>query len=70
MTEGAVTSWAKEIGARVEKGEVLLTVETDKVDMEVESPAAGYLSDILVEIGQTVPVGTVIAKVSDQPPSQ
>ncbi len=68
MTEGTVTSWNKQIGGQVEKGEMLFTVETDKVEMEVESASSGYLAEILVELGQTVPVGTVIAKLSDQPP--
>lgn len=65
MTEGTVTSWSKAQGEIVEKGETLLTVETDKVEMEVESVAAGYLSEILVPVGQTVPVGTVIAHLSE-----
>ena len=69
MTEGTVTSWSKALGEFVGKGETLLTVETDKVEMEVESAAAGYLSEIVVPVGQTVPVGTVIGRLSENPQS-
>ncbi len=65
MTEGSVTAWLKKPGEKVEKGEPLFTVETDKVEMEVESTATGYLNEVLVEAGQIVPVGTVIARVGD-----
>jgi pyruvate dehydrogenase E2 component (dihydrolipoamide acetyltransferase) len=70
MTEGSVTTWLKQTGERVEKGEALFTVETDKVEMEVESTASGYLRSILVPAGQAVKVGTAIALItagSDDP---
>jgi pyruvate dehydrogenase E2 component (dihydrolipoamide acetyltransferase) len=67
MTEGAVTTWLKQPGERVQKGEVLFTVETDKVEMEVESTATGYLQSVLVGVGEMVKVGTVIAKVGETP---
>jgi pyruvate dehydrogenase E2 component (dihydrolipoamide acetyltransferase) len=66
MTEGSVNAWVKQPGERVEKGEMLFTVSTDKVEMEVESTGSGFLNTI-VELGQTVPVGTVIAVLTDQP---
>lgn len=68
MTEGSVTSWLKQPGDRVEKGEIIFTVETDKVEMEVESFGRGYLDRILILPEQVVPVGTVIATLSDSPP--
>jgi pyruvate dehydrogenase E2 component (dihydrolipoamide acetyltransferase) len=68
MTEGAVTSWLKHPGDRVEKGDLVFTVQTDKVEMEVESFGQGYLERILVAPEQVVAVGTVIATLSDQPP--
>lgn len=68
MTEGSVTSWLKKPGDRVEKGEIVFTVETDKVEMEVESFGRGYLDRILIKPEQVVPVGTVIATLSDDPP--
>lgn len=61
MTEGTVSEWHKQPGDAVKKGEFLFTVSTDKADMEVESVAEGVLSDVMVEVGKTVPVGTVIA---------
>jgi len=63
MTEGSVVRWLKQPGERIEKGEPLFEVETDKVTMEVESPAEGLVSEILLEPGKTVPVGTVIAAI-------
>jgi pyruvate dehydrogenase E2 component (dihydrolipoamide acetyltransferase) len=68
MTEGAVTTWLKNPGDRVEKGDLIFTVQTDKVEMEVESFGRGYLDRILVAPEQVVPVGTVIATLSDYAP--
>jgi pyruvate dehydrogenase E2 component (dihydrolipoamide acetyltransferase) len=65
MTEGSVTTWLKKPGDPVQKGEMLFTVETDKVEMEVEATRSGYLHSIFVEPGKVVPVGTVIASLSD-----
>jgi pyruvate dehydrogenase E2 component (dihydrolipoamide acetyltransferase) len=67
MTEGSVTTWLKQPGEPIQKGEALFTVETDKVEMEVESTASGYLQSVLVSVGQMVKVGTVIAKVGETP---
>ncbi|MFN0171331.1 MAG: dihydrolipoamide acetyltransferase family protein [Bryobacteraceae bacterium] len=61
MTEGSVTQWLKNIGDRVEKGDLLFLVQTDKVEMEVESLGSGFLARILVPPGEVVPVGTPIA---------
>lgn len=63
MTEGAVVAWLKKVGDSVEKGEMLFVVETDKVEMEIESPGSGKLAEIGVEVGQMVPVGSVIARI-------
>lgn len=67
MEEGSVVSWRKGVGERVEKGEVLFTVETDKTEMEVESDESGYLSSIRVKLGEKVPVGALIAVLEDNP---
>jgi len=56
-----VVEWLKREGERVEKGEPLLTVETDKVTVEVESPASGVLAGVRAVPGQVVPVTEVIA---------
>jgi pyruvate dehydrogenase E2 component (dihydrolipoamide acetyltransferase) len=67
MEEGSVTSWLKNPGDFIEKGDTLFTVETDKVEMEVESMGKGYLGKIQVELGQKVPVGTLLAMLNDAP---
>ncbi|PQJ34404.1 2-oxoglutarate dehydrogenase, E2 component, dihydrolipoamide succinyltransferase [Salinibacter sp. 10B] len=61
ITEGTVIAWYKEIGDEIDVDETLLEIGTDKVDTEVPSPAAGVLKERLVEEGETVEVGTVIA---------
>jgi pyruvate dehydrogenase E2 component (dihydrolipoamide acetyltransferase) len=58
---GQVIEWLKKEGEWVEKGEALLSIETDKVTVEVESPASGFLAGIQAQAGETVPVSTVIA---------
>ena len=59
--ESTVSEWLKKEGDHVEKGEMLLKVETDKTVLEVESDTSGILKKILVEAGETVPVQTPIA---------
>ena len=61
ITEGTVITWHKKPGDEVEPDETLLEIGTDKVDTEVPSPAGGVLQEILVQEGETVDVGTVIA---------
>ena len=63
MEEGTLNVWRKREGERINKGDVLLEVETDKADMEFEAYMSGTLAKILVEAGATVPVGTPIAVV-------
>ena len=63
MEEGVVLSWKKQEGEAVEKGEIILEIETDKAVAEVESPAAGILKKILVPEGETVPVNTPLAAI-------
>ncbi|MGQ9516940.1 MAG: dihydrolipoamide acetyltransferase family protein [Anaerolineae bacterium] len=66
MTEAKLVKWHKDEGSRVEKGEPLFTLESEKSVLEIESPASGYVH-ILVPAGQVVPVKTPIAVVSPQP---
>ncbi|MEM9706935.1 MAG: dihydrolipoamide acetyltransferase family protein [Pseudomonadota bacterium] len=61
VDEGTVGPWRKKEGDSVAADEVLLEVETDKVSMEIPAPKAGRLSQILVQSGETVSVGTVLA---------
>jgi pyruvate dehydrogenase E2 component (dihydrolipoamide acetyltransferase) len=63
VTEGTITQWFKKVGEAVAEDEPLFEVSTDKVDTEVPSPLAGVLTEIRVEEGDTVDVGTVIAVV-------
>jgi pyruvate dehydrogenase E2 component (dihydrolipoamide acetyltransferase) len=65
MTEGKIVSWVKSPGDKVEKGETVVVVESDKADMDVESFYEGYLTTIVVPAGETAPVGAVIALVAE-----
>ncbi len=62
---GLIVSWFKSPGDAVKSGDALFEVETDKATMEVEAPADGYLTDVQAEAGAEVPVGNVIALISD-----
>ena len=61
MEEGTITKWFKKEGDKVEKGEPLLEVMTDKANMEVESPVSGVLRKIIAKADQTVPIMDMIA---------
>jgi pyruvate dehydrogenase E2 component (dihydrolipoamide acetyltransferase) len=61
VSEGTITKWLKQQGEQVEADEPLLEISTDKVDTEVPSPGSGVLSEILVQEGETVDVGTKLA---------
>ncbi len=63
MEEGTVISWEVEVGDRIEVGDVIGVVETEKVEVDLESPVAGTISGILVAEGETVEVGAVLAMV-------
>ncbi len=65
VTEGTITRWFKAVGESVAEDEPLFEVSTDKVDTEVPAPAAGVLSEIRVQEGDTVDVGTVLAVLGD-----
>ena len=65
MTEGKIVSWAKSPGDKVEKGETVLVVESDKADMDVESFHNGYLATILVQEGEQAPVGSAIGLLAE-----
>lgn len=65
MDEGRVIAWHKREGDRVEKGEILFEVETDKANMEIEAPASGIVRRILVPVDVMVPVTTLIALLAD-----
>jgi 2-oxoglutarate dehydrogenase E2 component (dihydrolipoamide succinyltransferase) len=68
VTEGTITKWFKQVGDQIAEDEVLFEVSTDKVDSEVPSPVAGYVTEIRVPEGETVDVGAVLAVIGDGPP--
>jgi pyruvate dehydrogenase E2 component (dihydrolipoamide acetyltransferase) len=78
VSEGTITKWSKNVGDTIEADETLLEISTDKVDTEVPSPASGVVTEILVQEGETVEVGTVLARIggeagqapAPEPPSQ
>ena len=64
VTEAVIERWLKQVGDRIEKYEPLAEVVTDKVSMEMPSPVDGVLTGILVDEGQTVPMGAEIAEIA------
>ncbi|HEY9500407.1 MAG TPA: 2-oxoglutarate dehydrogenase, E2 component, dihydrolipoamide succinyltransferase [Pyrinomonadaceae bacterium] len=61
IAEGTITKWLKKLGERVERDEPLFEISTDKVDAEIPSPAAGTLTEVRFNEGDTVEVNTVVA---------
>src|SRR6266566_937542 len=61
VTEGTIGKWLKQPGDKVNKYDLLVEVQTDKVNTEIPSPIAGTLKEVKVEEGQTVPIGTLLA---------
>ncbi len=64
VAEGTVVEWKKRPGDWVEADEAICEVSTDKIDIEVPSPAAGRVTEVLVEVDTTVDVGTVLARIA------
>ena len=65
MTEGTLISWNVSVGDEIEIGDVIAEIETDKASMEMEAFDEGVLTEILVEAGQKVPVGTTLATLAE-----
>ncbi|WP_310424736.1 dihydrolipoamide acetyltransferase family protein [Chamaesiphon sp. VAR_48_metabat_135_sub] len=65
MTEGKIVSWQKSPGEKVEKGEIVVVVESDKADMDVETFYSGFIATIIVQAGESAPVGSAIALVAE-----
>ncbi|HWI40441.1 MAG TPA: dihydrolipoamide acetyltransferase family protein [Verrucomicrobiae bacterium] len=66
MTEGKLVSWKKSTGERVERGDIIAEVETDKANMELEAFSSGTLLETRAKPGDTVAVGTVIALIGEE----
>jgi len=65
VTEGTLTSWSKKQGDMVQPGDVLFEIETDKSSMEIPATCTGVITEIFVAQGAVVPVGTVVAIISE-----
>ena len=66
MAEGKLVKWVKGENEKIEKGDVLAEIETDKATVEVESPFSGVVAKHLVEENSTIPVGSPIAVITDE----
>jgi len=64
VAEGTVVEWKKQPGDWVEADEIIASISTDKIDTDVEAPASGRVQEILVEVGTTVDVGVVMARIA------
>ncbi len=65
IAEGTIVRWIKQVGDSVDRDEPLFEISTDKVDAEIPSPAAGVLTEIKVQAGETVAVNEVVATIGD-----
>ncbi|MBA4157270.1 MAG: 2-oxo acid dehydrogenase subunit E2 [Gemmatimonadetes bacterium] len=66
IAEGTVSVWLKKVGDAVARDEPIMEISTDKVDAEIPSPTAGVLAEIVVQEGQTVEVGTIVAYIETE----
>ena len=66
MEEGKILKWLKKVGEQVEVGDIIAELETDKADMEMEALDEGFLTEIRVQEGESVPVGTVLALLGEE----
>ncbi|HET6551012.1 MAG TPA: biotin/lipoyl-containing protein, partial [Solirubrobacter sp.] len=64
VAEGTVVEWKKQTGDWIEADEIIASISTDKIDTDVESPASGRVHEIIVDVGETVDVGTVMARIA------
>lgn len=65
MESGKVAAWLKKVGDRVERGDVIAEIETEKSTVEMEATSAGTIAEIVAEAGAELPVGQVIAYLDD-----
>jgi pyruvate dehydrogenase E2 component (dihydrolipoamide acetyltransferase) len=65
MESGKVAAWLKKVGDRVERGDVIAEIETEKSTVEMEATSAGTIAEIVAEPGAELPVGQVIAYLDD-----
>lgn len=65
MSEGTVVEWPVALASLVDKGSIVLRIESEKAEIEIEATATGFLRHIYVEVGQTVPCGTLLAALTE-----
>src|SRR5271165_6883379 len=63
VTEGTILEWHVKVGDFIKADDTIVEISTDKVDLELPSPASGTVSEVLIEEGETVTVGQVIARI-------
>ncbi|PKL93708.1 MAG: 2-oxoglutarate dehydrogenase, E2 component, dihydrolipoamide succinyltransferase, partial [Gemmatimonadetes bacterium HGW-Gemmatimonadetes-1] len=63
IAEGTMSRWIKQVGDTIKRDEPIFEISTDKVDAEIPAPNAGVLVEVLVQEGETVAVGTVVARI-------
>jgi pyruvate/2-oxoglutarate dehydrogenase complex dihydrolipoamide acyltransferase (E2) component len=64
MQEGVLAEWLVAVGDTVTENQPIARVETEKVDAEIEAPASGTITELLVEAGASIEVGTLVARLS------
>ncbi len=67
MQEGRVVAWPLAPGARVERGEIVLVIESEKAEVEIEATASGTFRHVYVEVDRTVPCGTLLGAITETP---
>ncbi|HET9963555.1 MAG TPA: dihydrolipoamide acetyltransferase family protein [Nitrospiraceae bacterium] len=70
IAEGTVVKWLIPVGGMIQKDQPLVEVETEKVALEIPSPATGLLTEVIIDQGKTVPVGTLLARIDSAPPTE
>jgi pyruvate/2-oxoglutarate dehydrogenase complex dihydrolipoamide acyltransferase (E2) component len=65
IEEGTIVRWLKAVGEAVEEGEIIVEVETAKAVQEIEAPASGVFSKIILPEGETAPVGAEIGEIEE-----
>ncbi len=65
MEEGTVIDWPVAVGGRVEKGDVVLVIESEKSEVDIEAPASGVFRHVYVEVGETVPCGALLGAITE-----
>ena len=63
MTEAEILSWKVEVGTKIDKGDIICEISTDKVDMDLESPFSGEITKLIFEEGDVINVGDSIAEI-------